>query len=227
MTKGESAKERAGRHAAAYVRDGMRVGLGTGSTVYFTIAALGERRPDITCVATSERTRALAADLGLRVVTPDEVLMLDLTIDGADEVDAHFNLIKGGGGAHVREKIVAAMARRFIVVVDEAKLVETLGAFPLPLEVLPFAPAVAAATVRACGAHAVTTRPQRSDNGNLLMDAAFERIADPARLAGRLAAVPGIVEHGLFLSSMVERVVVGSATGVRELVRPATASGDA
>jgi ribose 5-phosphate isomerase A len=219
MADPRAAKEQAGRRAAEYVSDGMRVGLGTGSTVHFTIVALGERRPDIVCCATSERTRALATDLGLRVVPPDELLTLDVAIDGADEVDARFNLVKGGGGAHLREKIVAAMARRFVVVVDEAKLVETLGAFPLPLEVLPFAPAVAAAQVRALGACAVTTRAARSDNGNLLMDAAFGRIADPAALAARLAAIPGIVEHGLFLAPMVERVVVAGADGVRELVR--------
>ena len=214
-----AAKEAAGRRAAGYVTDGMRVGLGTGSTVHFTIVALGERKPDIVCCATSERTRALATALGLRVVPPDELLTLDIAIDGADEVDARFNLIKGGGGAHLREKIIATMARRFVVVVDEAKLVETLGAFALPLEVLPFAPAVAAEQVRALGAQAVTTRVTRSDNGNLLMDAAFDRIEDPAALAARLAAIPGIVEHGLFLAPMVERVVVAGADGVRELVR--------
>ena len=214
-----AAKEAAGRKAAGYVADGMRVGLGTGSTVHFTIVALGERRPDIICAATSERTRALASDLGLKVVPPDELLTLDVAIDGADEVDACFNLIKGGGGAHLREKIIAGMARRFIVVVDEAKVVETLGAFPLPLEVLPFAPAVVAEQVRALGARSVTTRGARSDNGNLLMDAAFERIADPAGLAARLAAIPGLIEHGLFLADMVERVVVAGADGVRELTR--------
>lgn len=214
-----AAKEAAGRKAAAYVTDGMRVGLGTGSTVHFTILALGERGPDIVCAATSERTRALASELGLKVVPPDELLTLDVAIDGADEVDARFNLIKGGGGAHLREKIIAAMARRFIVVVDEAKLVETLGAFPLPLEVLPFAPAVVAEQVRALGARSVTTRGARSDNGNLLMDAAFERIADPAGLAARLAAIPGLIEHGLFPADMVERVVVAGSDGVRELVR--------
>lgn len=214
-----AAKEAAGRKAAAYVTDGMRVGLGTGSTVHFTIVALGERGPDIVCAATSERTWALASELGLKVVPPDELLTLDVAIDGADEVDARFNLIKGGGGAHLREKIIAAMARRFIVVVDEAKLVETLGAFPLPLEVLPFAPAVVAEQVRALGARSVTTRGARSDNGNLLMDAAFERIADPAGLAARLAAIPGLIEHGLFPADMVERVVVAGSDGVRELVR--------
>jgi len=214
-----AAKEAAGRHAAAYVRDGMRVGLGTGSTVHYTIVALGERRPDITCVATSERTAALATELKLTVVPPDAAQRLDLAIDGADEVDARLNLIKGGGGAHLREKIVATMAARFIVVVDEAKVVDTLGAFGLPLEVLDFAPGVAAAQVRELGARAVTTRAARSDNGNLLMDAAFDRITEPAALAAKLAAIPGIVEHGLFLAPMVERVVVAGAAGVRELVR--------
>ena len=213
------AKEAAGRRAASVVRDGMKVGLGTGSTVHYTIVALGERHPDIVCVATSERTAALATELKLKVVTPDQVLALDVAIDGADEVDARLNLIKGGGGAHVREKIVANMAARFVVVVDETKVVETLGAFGLPLEVLPFAPAVVAAQVRALGATAVTTRAARSDNGNLLMDAAFGAIADPALLAARLAAIPGLVEHGLFLAPMVERVIVAGAGGVREMVR--------
>jgi ribose 5-phosphate isomerase A len=215
----DAAKEAAGRKAAEYVRDGMRVGLGTGSTVHFTIVALGERKADIIGVATSERTRTLAGELGLRVVPPDEVGALDVAIDGADEVDARFNLIKGGGGAHLREKIVASMAARFIVVADEAKLVETLGRFPLPLEVLDFAPAVAAARVRALGARDVSTRPQRSDNGNLLLDAHFDRIADPLALAAALAAIPGIVEHGIFPAAMVERVIVAGASGVREMVR--------
>jgi ribose 5-phosphate isomerase A len=215
----QQSKEAAGRRAAELVADGMRVGLGTGSTVHFTIVALGERKPDITCVATSERTHALATQLGLRVVTPDEIGTLDIAIDGADEVDPAFNLTKGGGGAHLREKIVANMAARFVVVVDEAKLVDQLGRFPLPLEVLTFAPAVAAAQVRALGARQLATRPQRSDNGNLLMDASFDRIPDPTALAGKLAAIPGIVEHGIFLAHMVERVIVAGEGGVREMVR--------
>jgi ribose 5-phosphate isomerase A len=214
----DKAKEAAGRRAATFIQDGMKVGLGTGSTVHYTIVALGERHPDITCVATSERTAALATELKLKVVTPDQALRLDIAIDGADEVDARFNLIKGGGGAHTREKVVANMAARFLVVVDEAKLVETLGAFGLPLEVLPFAPGVVAEQVRARGAARVTTRAARSDNGNLLMDAAFPRIADPITLATQLAAIPGLVEHGLFLAPMVERVIVAGAAGVRELV---------
>ncbi len=214
------AKEATGRQAAAYVTDGMRVGLGTGSTVHFTIVALGERRPDVVCTATSQRTHDLATSLGLRVVSPDEIGHLDIAVDGADEVDPDFNLTKGRGGAHTREKLVAEMSDRFIVVVDEAKLVDQLGPFGTPLEVLDFAPAVVAARVEALGSAPVTTRDGRSDNGNLLMDAHFGPIDDPAALAAELSAIPGLVEHGLFAGSLVERVVVAGPDGVRELTRP-------
>ncbi len=219
MSARDEAKELAGRRAAAFVEDGMRVGLGTGSTVHHTIVALGERKPDVVCVATSERSHRLAAELGLRVLPPDEVGSLDIAIDGADEVDPDFHLVKGGGGAHTREKIVARMAARFLVVADESKLVDHLGAFGLPLEMLDFAPGVATARVRDLGATAVTTREERSDNGNLLLDAAFPPIADPAALAAALSAIPGIVEHGLFLGDWVERVIVAGDDGIRELVR--------
>jgi len=212
-----AAKEAAGRQAADYVSDGMRVGLGTGSTVHFTIVALGERQPDVVCAATSQRTHDLATSLGLRVVDPDEIGHLDICIDGADEVDPQLDLTKGGGGAHTREKLVACMSDRFVVVVDGSKLVDHLGPFGTPLEVLDFAPAVVAAWVRELGASDVTVRADRSDNGNLLMDAHFGQIADPVALAAQLAAVPGIVEHGIFPGSMVERVVVAGATGVHEL----------
>ena len=212
------AKDEAGRHAARYVADGMKVGLGTGSTVHFTILELGDRRPDIVCTSTSEATEELARSLGLEVVTPDEIGPLDVAIDGADEVDPAFNLTKGGGGAHTREKIVETMTDRLIVVVDETKLVPALGPFGTPLEVLDFAPRTVIAAVEALGAASVTTRDVRSDNGNLLMDAHFGAIDDPVGLAARLAAVPGIVEHGIFPGSMVERVVVAGEDGVRELV---------
>lgn len=214
------AKERAGRHAAGYVVDGMRVGLGTGSTVRWTMVELAERRLDVVCAATSAATDELARSLGLKVVPPDELGALDIAIDGADEVDAHLNLTKGGGGAHTREKVVATMAGRFVVVVDGSKLVERLGPFGTPLEVLDFAPGVAAAGVRALGARSVTFRPERSDNGNLLADAHFGEIPDPAALAAALAAVPGVVEHGIFLSPLVERVVVATGDGVEERTRP-------
>lgn len=218
MSDENAAKEAAGRHAASYVRDGMRVGLGTGSTVHYSIVDLGDRRPDITCTATSVRTEELATSLGLRVVPPDEIGALDVAIDGADEVDPQLNLTKGGGGAHTREKIVAAMAERFIVVVDASKPVDALGPFGTPLEILDFAPEVVAASVRALGSGEITTRPERSDNGNLLLDARFGRIDDPVALAASLSAVPGLVEHGIFPGSMVERVVVAGSDGaVHEL----------
>lgn len=209
----EAAKRAAGVHAADEVADGMRVGLGTGSTVHHTIVALGERQPDIVCTSTSLRTHELATSLGLRVVAPDELGHLDIAIDGADEVDPALNLTKGGGGAHTREKVVAAMADRFVVVVDESKLVDHLGPFGTPLEVLDFAPEVVAAAVVALGASGVTTREVRSDNGNLLLDAHFGDIEDPVALAAALAGIPGIVEHGIFPGTMVARVVVAGADG--------------
>lgn len=221
MSDQDQAKERAGRHAAGYVTDGMKVGLGTGSTVHWTIVDLGERALDITCTATSVQTHELGTSLGLTMVTPDEIGSLDIAIDGADEVDPALNLTKGGGGAHTREKLVAQMSPRFIVVVDESKLVDRLGPFGTPLEVLDFAPGVVAARVEALGATALTTRDTRSDNGNLLVDAHFGTIDDPAALARDLADVPGIVEHGIFLAPMVERVVVAGLDGVREILRPA------
>jgi ribose 5-phosphate isomerase A len=212
------AKDAAGRQAAGYVTDGMKVGLGTGSTVHFTILELGDRQPDIVCTATSRATEELARTLGLTVVSPDEIGSLDIAIDGADEVDPAFNLTKGGGGAHTREKLVETMTSRLIVVVDESKLVPALGPFGTPLEVIDFAPATVVGWVTELGATSVTTREARSDNGNLLMDAHFGSIADPVALAAKLAATPGIVEHGIFPGAMVERVVVAGADGVRELV---------
>ena len=211
-----AAKEATGRHAATYVADGMRVGLGTGSTVHFTILDLGERAQaglQIVCTATSDRTEELARQVGLTVVAPDEIGSLDLAIDGADEVDPDLNLTKGGGGAHTREKIVASMAPRFIVVVDESKLTERLGPFGTPLEVLDFAPSTTAGWIRGLGAVDVTTRAERSDSGNLLMDAHFGAIENPVSLAASLSAVPGVVEHGIFPGHLVERVVVAGEDG--------------
>ncbi len=220
------AKEAAGRAAAALVQPGMAVGLGTGSTVHWSIVALGERRQELnlTCVATSTGTLELATSLGLRVVTPDQAGRLDLTIDGADEVDPSANLTKGGGGAHTREKIVAAMATRFVVVVDHTKLVEALGPFGTPLEVLDFAPETVARAVLSLGAERVERRDARSDNGNTLLRAYFGPIAEPATLAAALAAVPGIVEHGIFLGSTVDDVFVADADGVQH--RPGGRSAD-
>lgn len=216
----EGLKRAAGTHAAGYVAAGMRLGLGTGSTVRYTIEAIAAAGLDVECVATSVETRDLATGLGLRVVAPDAIGAVDVAIDGADEVDPALNLTKGGGGALTREKVVAQMAARFIVVADASKLVEVLGAFGTPLEVLDFAPGAVEARVRDLGARAVTVRTGRSDNGNLLMDADFgATIDDPPALGASLAAIAGIVEHGLFDGAMVERVVVAGVGGVHELTK--------
>ena len=213
----EAAKQEAGRRAATYVKGGMRVGLGTGTTVTHTIIALGEQAPDVVCTATSAASHDLATRVGLKVVSPDEVSHVDVTIDGADEVSADFWLTKGGGGAHTREKIVATMSERLVVVVDETKLVDKLGAFGTPLEILPFAPQVTAAWVRDLGASDVTFREERSDSGNLLADARFGLIEDPAALAAALSAVPGVVEHGIFSNTLVSEVMGAGSDGVRVL----------
>ena len=213
----DDAKRTVGRRAGDLVEDGMRVGLGTGSTVAHTISALGERSLALTCVATSTQTEEAARAAGLRLVSADDLDAVDIAIDGADEVDPDLNLTKGGGGALVREKIVAAMADRFVVVVDESKLVPALGPFGTPLEVLGFAPLTVARAVRALGASEVTQRATLSDNGNVLLDATFGSLADPAALAAELSAIPGLVDHGIFLGAMVESVLVDGPSGPQTL----------
>ena len=218
MSDDGAAKKAAGEAAAAVVEDGMRVGLGTGSTVRYAIEALGAKGFDLTCVATSSATEELADSVGLKLVSPDEAVRLDVTIDGADEVDAELNLTKGGGGALTREKVVASMAERFVVVVDRSKVVPLLGPFGTPIEVLPFAPAVIADRLRILGASSVERREGLSDNGGVLLDAAFGSIEDPAGLAADLSAIPGVVEHGIFLAELVSSVVVADADGSIEVL---------
>jgi len=169
-------------------------------------------------VATSSSTEELAGRVGLRLVAPDEAVRLDVTIDGADEVDAELNLTKGGGGALTREKIVAAMAERFIVVADRSKVVPLLGPFGTPIEVLPFAPAVVADRLRTLGAASVERRDGLTDNGGVLLDAHFGEIDDPTTLAAQLSAIPGVVEHGIFLADLVSSVVVADTDGSIEVL---------
>jgi ribose 5-phosphate isomerase A len=209
----DTAKEAAGRRAAEAVADGMRVGLGTGSTVRYAIEALGERDLHLTCVATSSSTEELARSVGLRLVSPDQAGRLEVAIDGADEVDPAFNLTKGGGGALTREKIVASMAERFVVVVDRSKLVLKLGPFGTPIEVLPFAPRVVASRIAGLGATEMTILDEPTDNGGVLVRAQFGEIDDPTALAAELSAVPGVIEHGIFLGDTVSSIVVGDPDG--------------
>ena len=223
------AKEAAGRRAATFVETGMTVGLGTGSTVWFTLLQLAERIRDedlvIRGVPTSVDTETKARELGIPLATLDEVERLDVTIDGADEVDPAFHLIKGGGGALLREKVVASITEREVIVVGRDKLVDRLGTtFRLPVEVAPFARAVVERALVALGAEPHLRRTSEeavylTDNNNEILDAHFpDGIADPPDLERRLAALPGIVESGLFIG-LCHALVIGEDSGEVE-VRP-------
>jgi len=219
-------KDAAARAAAELVQDGMALGLGTGSTVAHLLRALGERAGQLTgtrCVATSPATARIATELGLRVCELDDVGELDLAIDGADQVDPACWLIKGGGGAHTREKIVAACARRFVVIVSADKLVTRLAP-PVPLEVLRFGVQRTLAAVggdsrlrasgRGGGGEAGYGPAAASPDGNLIADY-HGPVEDPLALAARLSATPGVVEHGLFAPNLVSEIFVAGADGVR------------
>lgn len=223
------AKQAAGRRAVDdFVTDGMSLGLGTGSTVYFSLARLAERITDdglrVRGVPTSIDTQEKARGLGIPLVALEEVETLDLTIDGADEIDGGLHLIKGGGGALLREKVVASASERLIVVADRDKIVVTLGIrFRLPVEVAPFARSTVIRAVRALGAepHLRATDAgaiYHTDNGNEILDCAFaDGIPDPASTERDLGAIPGVVESGLFVG-MADVAVVGEANETCEVL---------
>jgi ribose 5-phosphate isomerase A len=222
----EEEKEAAGRAAAKLVREGDVVGLGTGSTAYFALSALGERVKagmQILGIPTSMQTAELARAVGIPLTNLDEHPEIDITIDGADEVDRHLNLIKGGGGALLREKVVASASKRMIVVADSSKFVERLGKFPLPVEVISFARTVVEKRIMSLGA-SVKLRARSdgssylTDNGNPILDCSFGQIENPAALAEKLSSIPGIVAHGLFIG-LAERVLIGRARNVEEICR--------
>jgi ribose 5-phosphate isomerase A len=223
----EAQKRAVGEAAARLVADGMTVGLGTGSTAAFLVVALGERvaRDGLTlrCVATSTATETLAARHGLTLMDLDKVGEIDLTIDGADEIGPGLALIKGGGAALLREKLVWEASRRCVVIADAAKRVAALGAFPLPIEVVAFGHLTTArriaATLQACGVSGAPSLRMRdgeavgTDSGNLIYDAACVTIPDPLTLARALKSVTGVVEHGLFLG-LASQALIGTADGV-------------
>jgi ribose 5-phosphate isomerase A len=212
-------KRDAARAAAQLLQDGMKVGLGTGSTVAHLLPAIAERGlRDLRCVATSPATEHAALALGLTIESLDELRELDLAIDGADQVDPDGWLVKGGGGAHTREKIVAYAAERFVVIVSADKVVSELSA-PVPLELVPFA---AGRTLQALGQAQLRSSAPPSPDGGLIADY-LGPVDSPATLAARLSATPGVVEHGLFEPDLVSLVLVGGPDGV--LSRPIAASG--
>jgi ribose 5-phosphate isomerase A len=226
-------KRQAAARAVEQVRDGMKLGLGTGSTAKHFVELLGERVQaglKIVGVPTSEATRADAERCGVPLTTLEEVDRLDLTVDGADEIDANLELIKGGGGALLREKIVAAASDRMIVIADESKWVETLGRFPLPIEVIPFGLGATRRAIEAAfanngvsgqmdirkakGGHAFVT-----DGGHWIIDAHLGRIPDSPKLAASLNSIPGVVEHGLFIG-LARTAVLAGPQGIRVVERP-------
>jgi ribose 5-phosphate isomerase A len=225
-------KKQAAARALELVRPGMRLGLGTGSTAKHFVDLLGRRVAEglqVLCVATSEATQAQAVALAIPMSTLDETPELDLTIDGADEIDPQLRLIKGGGAALLREKIVASASARMVVIADDGKLVRTLGRFPLPIEVVPFglevthrAVARAIAASGAAGELVLRRRPDGStlvtDGGHYLLDAHLGTIERPELLAQALAGVPGVVEHGLFIG-LASGAILAGADGLALLGR--------
>ncbi|MCM2455094.1 ribose-5-phosphate isomerase RpiA [Rhizobium sp. CG4] len=222
-------KIKAAEAALSYVEDGMRLGIGTGSTAEEFVRLLAEKVAGglkVQGVPTSERTARLCVELGIPLKSLEELPQLDLTIDGADEVDGNLSLIKGGGGALLREKIVAAASSRMIVIADESKVVETLGAFPLPIEINAFGLASTRIAIEALASRLGLTGelklrgtedgPFTTDGGHLIFDASFGRIPDSETLANQLNAIPGVVEHGLFIN-MASLAIIAGPDGARAM----------
>lgn len=206
-------KKEVGEKAVEYVKDGMIVGLGTGSTVYYFISKLGElveQGLSIKGVPSSKQTEKIAIELGIPLVSFHEIDQIDVSIDGADEVNPELHLIKGGGGALLREKIIAKAAKTFIVVADSQKYVETLGTFPLPIEVVPFGYEMTMKYIRELGGKPTLRNsggtPFLTDNGNYMIDSSFQKINQPEVLEKNLNLLPGVVDNGLFVG-MADAVI--------------------
>ena len=223
MSDPNQLKRAAAAKALDYVADGMKLGLGSGSTAELFVEMLAPRvrgGQKLLCVPTSERTATLARKLGITLSSLDDLAPLDLTVDGADEADRNLNLIKGGGGMLLREKIVAFASKKMIVIADESKLVPRLGKFPLPVEVVEFGHTAIAQRLSAALAAAgyknpaVTLRqkdgaPFKTDNGNVIYDCKLSAIQNAAKLAAAIRAVPGVVEHGLFVGIATTLLIAG------------------
>lgn len=215
-----NAKQIAARHAVQFIKNEMTVGIGTGSTSAFAIEAIRERIQEglsIKAVASSFRSEELAKTAGIKLIPFSEVNTIDIYIDGADEVDKDLNLIKGGGGALLREKILAFNSTQFLVIVDSSKLVENLGRFHLPVEIIPFAMELSLRQLQKLGCTTAmrqdNDKPYITDNGNLIVDCDFKKIEQADKLHHSINAIPGVVENGLFLKNMVSKVIVGYENG--------------
>ncbi|MFH0860597.1 MAG: ribose-5-phosphate isomerase RpiA [Candidatus Altiarchaeota archaeon] len=212
MASAEISKKTAATAALKYVEDGMTVGLGTGSTAECFIEALAKevkKGLSVLGIPTSERTKKLAKSLGIPTAELNDKNILDLCVDGADEVDKKFNLIKGGGGALTREKIVASAALKYVVIVDESKLVKKIGTFPLPIEVIPFAQNYVLNELLEIGEGAEIRKGFKTDNGNVIIDVKGLDFSDPLALETELNNIPGVLENGIFSIRQPEIVIVG------------------
>lgn len=218
-------KRAAAARASEFVEAGMALGLGSGSTAEHFVRELGKRVAKglkVKAASTSERTEALAREVGIPVLSLDELGAPDLTVDGADEVDGDLRLIKGGGGALLREKIIASASKKMVVVADFSKLVPVLGKFPLPVEIIPFARAVLEKKITALGASCklrsrADGTPFVTDEGHHILDCSFGKIADPPALARVLSDMPGVVEHGLFIG-IAKMAIVGKGSSAIEIL---------
>ncbi|MFB6645986.1 ribose 5-phosphate isomerase A [Bacillus toyonensis] len=217
-------KQLVGEYAANFVKDGMNIGLGTGSTVYWTIQKLGQLVQEglyFQAVPTSKETEALAKQLNIPLISLNDVQSLDLTIDGADEIDSDLQLIKGGGGALLREKIVATSSKELIIIADESKLVARLGNFPLPVEIIPFSWKQTESKIQSLGCQ-TTLRIKNNetfitDNNNMIIDCIFpNHISNPANLHEQLKMITGVVDSGLFIN-MTRKAIIGTKNGIKEL----------
>ena len=221
----DAAKQKAGEYAATFIETGMTIGVGTGSTVYFFIQELAKRIQQglqIKAVPTSKQTQQLATELNIPLVDLNDVSLLDLTIDGADEIDFQFQLIKGGGGALLQEKIVAAASKKLIIIADESKLVNTLGKFPLPVEVITFAWKQTLQHIQQLGYTKIELRTREgktfvTDHGNYILDCYTEKIENAALLHQQLNNIPGVVENGLFINMATAAVIAYNDGTVKEL----------
>jgi ribose 5-phosphate isomerase A len=218
-------KRTAAMKAVEYIKDGMTIALGTGSTAYWAIQGIAEKVRQgyrVKAIASSKASEQLARESGIELVDAGNIKQMDIGIDGADEVDPAGYLIKGGGGALVREKILASNCREFIVIVDESKQVKQLGKFPVPVEIIPFAYEFVMERLKALGCKPTIRKKENSiyitDNGNYIADCAFDVIPDPGNLTIQLNTIPGVVDNGIFDKGIVGRVIIGFKTGeVKEL----------
>ena len=225
MLSQEEMKRVAGEYAVQLIQPGFVTGIGTGSTVYYFIQALAKKVKEglnIKATVTSQKSASLAREAGITITDLNDVDTIDIAIDGADEADSHLQLIKGGGGALLQEKMVAAASRKLVIIVDSDKLVDQLGKFPLPVEVIPYGWKQTQKHITGLSGHKIVLREQEgnpfvTDHGHYILDCHFEKIENPSQLSEQLNAIPGVVENGLFIN-MASAIIIGRPDGTIQTI---------